>query len=80
MSRKDFVTVGDYDSDDAKQFIRDAELCDLVPFHYRGRFYWEGPAVRVSSFGEFKTDVPVQHDSLGLGFVVYPVEPAFLLD
>lgn len=46
---------------------------------YAGRFYWEGPAVRADNERELQeiiraTTVPVQWDSLGLGYIVYPVQ------
>jgi len=72
------VEEEDYDSEIAKQFIRDAEECGLEPYHYHGRFYWEGPAVNLKGAGDFYTSVPTQQDSMGLGMVVYPVQKAQL--
>ena len=45
---------------------------------YAGRFYWFGPAVRADDERELQeiiraTEVEVQWDSLGEGYIVYPV-------
>jgi len=44
-------------------------------YHYKGRFYWEGPAVNVDNIKDAlsATKVKCQWDRLGLGYVVYPV-------
>lgn len=56
------------------QFVRDMLDADLEPYHYRGRFYYEGPAVNVDDLQEAirATKVNVQWDNMGLGWVVYP--------
>jgi len=74
------VTAASYDNEAAKQFCDDAEAYGLEIEHYHGRFNWEGPAVRVDGFGSFKSAVPMQHDNMGLGYIVYPVEPAPLAE
>ena len=47
----------------------------LEPYHYHGRFWWEGPAVNVDNLQEAlsETRVKCQWDNMGLGYVVYPV-------
>ncbi len=60
-----------------EQFTQDMEDAGFETEHYRGRFYWEGPAVRVDCRAAFQeimqaTDVPLQWDDLGLGWIVYP--------
>jgi len=57
------------------QFVSDMEEAGLEVEHYRGRFFWEGPAVRVDFLQDAlsETKVRCQHDSMGLGFIVYPV-------
>ena len=65
-----------YTKDGTKQFVRDMEDAGLEVEHYRGRFLWEGPAVRVDDIQDAlsNTKVKCQWDSMGLGFIVYPVE------
>ena len=48
-----------------------------TPYHYEGRYYYEGPAVNVDDDDEKQeviraTSMPLQWDNLGLGWVVYP--------
>lgn len=42
---------------------------------YRGRYFYEGPSVNLSSIGDV-VDCPVkwQHDQMGKGYVIYPVQ------
>jgi hypothetical protein len=56
------------------RFVRDMERASLRVQHYRGRFYWEGPAVVVDNLQDAlgTTRVPCQWDHMGLGWVVYP--------
>lgn len=44
--------------------------------HYRGRFFWEGPAVVVDNIQEVlsKTKVPCQWDNMAMSWIVYPKE------
>jgi len=57
-----------------QRFTVDMEAAGLHPYHYRGRFYFEGPAVNVDDLQDAirATSVSVQWDHMGLGFVVYP--------
>ena len=52
----------------------DMEEAGLEVQHYRGRFYWEGPAVAVDDLQDAlgATKVRCQWDHLGLGWIVYP--------
>lgn len=60
---------------DAAKFVEDMRLAMLPVEHYHGRFWWEGPAVRVDDLqtAMMETRVPVQWDSMGMGYIVYPV-------
>ena len=71
-----------YDNELCNQFIQDMEERGLECFHYRGRFFYEGPGVDVDQLQEAMqhTQVPVQWDSLGLGFVVYPKASGKLIE
>lgn len=62
-----------YTSEDCVRFVEWAKDNGYEPYHYRGRFYWEGPAVNLDSIGD-AVNVPVrfQTDSMGLGVVIYP--------
>ena len=64
----------EYDSPDHVQFIEDLAEAGLEPYHYRGRWYWEGPAVDVDDLQDAlgATKVRCQWDHMGRGFVVYP--------
>lgn len=63
-----------YSIKDCQQFVADMEEAGLEVEHYRGRSFWEGPAVRVDSIQDAMgaTMVPCQWDNMGLGFIVYP--------
>ncbi len=56
------------------QFIEDMEEAGLEVQHYKGRFYWEGPAAEVDDLQDAigATKVRCQWDHLGLGWIVYP--------
>jgi hypothetical protein len=56
------------------KFVKDMKKAGLKPYHYQGRFFWQGPAVNVDSLQDAlsNTKVKCQYDSMGLGFVVYP--------
>lgn len=73
MSRE-IVTEQDYESETAKQFCREVTAVGFKPFHYHGRWFWEGPAIVVNDLegGFCSTTVKCQHDNMGLGWVVYP--------
>lgn len=63
-----------YTDRDCIQFVDDMEQAGLEVEHYHGRFYWEGPAVRVDDLQDAmsETKVRVQYDNMGLGWIVYP--------
>lgn len=65
-----------YDNEEGNRFVRDMEKAGHVVYHYRGRFFWEGPAVNVDRDGRDDvaraTKVKLQQDDMGLGLVVYP--------
>lgn len=57
-----------------EQFKRDMKKAGLKVIDYKGRFFYDGPAVVVSDIQDAirKTHVPVQWDNMGLDWVVYP--------
>ena len=59
-----------------ERFANDMEEAGLEVQHYRGRFFWEGPAVVVDDLQDAlgATEVRCQFDNLGKGWVVYPKE------
>jgi hypothetical protein len=59
---------------EAEQFVDEVESNGLVTEHYYGRFFYEGPAVRVDELQDAirATSVKVQWDSMGAGYIVYP--------
>jgi hypothetical protein len=63
-----------YTNADYLQFVEDMEEAGLEVRHYRGRFFWEGPAVVVSDLQEARgaTEVACQWDNMGLDWIVYP--------
>ena len=63
-----------YENERYNRFVRDMLEANLEPYHYRGRFFYEGPAVNVDDTQDAirATKVKVQTDNMGLGFVVYP--------
>lgn len=63
-----------YTKPDHLRFIEDMYTAGLEVEHYRGRCFWNGPAVRVDELQEAlsNTKVPCRYDSMGLGFIVYP--------
>lgn len=76
-----------YDNNTCNQFVRDMENAGFTVEHYRGRFFWEGPAVRTTDdYDEDDivraTEVPLQRDDMGRGAIRYPrrggkrIEPA----
>lgn len=67
-----------YTQQDCVQFVEDMEDLGYDVEHYRGRAYWEGPSVTVDDPAAMMrvlaaTEVVCQFDSMGLGYVVYPV-------
>ena len=73
MSRG-IVTEHDYESETAKQFCREVTAAGFKPYHYNGRWFWEGPAINVDELqdGYRATSVKCQQDNMGLGWVIYP--------
>jgi hypothetical protein len=57
-----------------RQFVRECRAAGYEVHHYRGRNFWEGPAVCTDDADDVvrATGVPVQKDNMGLGYVVYP--------
>jgi hypothetical protein len=58
------------------RFMRDMKKAGLRMRPYNGRFYWHGPAVSADCVADVmsETRVKCQHDSMGLGVIVYPYE------
>mgnify|MGYP005858949979 CR=1 FL=1 len=71
-----------FTNSDHLQFVQDMQAVNLEPFFYRGRWYWRGPAVEVDNLQDAlgNTTVRCQWETLGLGFVVYPVATDSNLD
>ena len=65
----------EYEDKDCVKFVEDMVNAGQEVKHYRGRHFWEGPAVVGDSFGQLAalTSVVLQSDQLGLGVIVYPV-------
>lgn len=63
-----------YTNPDALQFVADMEAAGLKVEHYNGRYFWEGPAVRVDDIQDAmsETKVRLQWDNMGRGYIVYP--------
>jgi hypothetical protein len=62
-----------------EQFRRECEAAGIEVEHYRGRFFYEGPAVRTDEDGWptlqdviRASTVPLQWDNLALDWIVYP--------
>ena len=75
------IEVTRYAEKHATQFVADMQQADLEVEHYHGRFFWEGPAVRVDDLQDAlrHTDVRCQWDNMGLGYIVYPKQSARLI-
>lgn len=59
------------------RFVEDMLEEGLKVEHYSGRFYFNGPAVRIGQYDDEDeviraTKVKVQRDSMGLGMILYP--------
>jgi hypothetical protein len=59
---------------DHSRFAADMERVGLRVRHYRGRFFWQGPAVIVTDRDQAisATQVACQWDQMGLDWIVYP--------
>lgn len=67
-----------YDNADCNNFVKDMHKANKRVEHYNGRMFWKGPAVRCNNLQEVLTETKVncQWDSMGLGYIVYPVSNA----
>lgn len=63
-----------YENPNYRKFVKDMKKAGLTPYHYRGRFFYEGPAVDVEDIQDAisNTKVRCQWDNMGLDYVVYP--------
>ena len=59
---------------DHSRFAADMERAGLEVRHYRGRFFWRGPAAVVGDRDQATsaTHVACQWDQMGLDWIVYP--------
>jgi hypothetical protein len=80
-------TAGPYDSDICNQFVRDMQAAGIPVRHYRGRNFYTGPAaVSDRDEGLFEqdiiraTEVKLQHDNMGLEWILYPVASGNLIN
>ncbi len=57
-----------------EKFRKECEVAGLEVRHYRGRYFYEGPAVTTSDIQDVirATKVKVQWDNMGLDWIVYP--------
>ncbi len=64
----------EYERPEYRRFVADMQAAGLEVTHYRGRYFYEGPAVAVDDIQDAlsHTTVKCQWDQLGLGFIVYP--------
>jgi hypothetical protein len=64
----------EYTNQDCVQFCNDMMDAGFELEHYRGRWYWQGPAVRCDDISDVMsiTKVKCQWDSMGRGVIVYP--------
>ena len=66
------VAPGRYQMPAYRKFVEDCIAAGLIPYHYQGRHYYEGPAVDVDYPEEIPQTVPLQRDNMGKGWVFYP--------
>jgi hypothetical protein len=76
------VRANRYKKEHHQQFVEAVEEAGLTPYHYRGRFYYDGPAVDYKHPEKMKlyaslhnygfTGDDIQEDSMGLDTVAYP--------
>ncbi len=57
------------------QFAEDCEDAGFEVRFYQGRYFWKGPAASCDDIQDVirATEVSVQWDQLGLGYIVYPM-------
>ena len=74
-----FENLRTYSARQCVQFVTDMERACFAPRHYRGRHFWQGPAVfcaRTQFLDVIRaTNVSLLTDQIGAGFVVYPTTP-----
>lgn len=72
MSRLD--ELPEYERPEYRAFVGDMRAAGLEVTHYRGRSFYEGPAVSVDDIQDalYNTKVRCRWDQLGHGFIVYP--------
>jgi len=63
-----------YTDSDCVRFCQWAEEMGFAVRHYQGRYFYEGPGVKLDYIGD-AVGVPVrwQSDALGKGVIIYPV-------
>lgn len=70
------ITQEEFDSypEHYQQFARDCRDAGFPLVHYNGRWGWQGPAAKADDVHDVIrcTEVPVQNDTLGLRYIVYP--------
>jgi len=75
---RDFFKLSDYSQEKYRQFVMEcynAGYCEEDSIqHYRGRYFYEGPAVITPDVQDVvrATKVKVQWDNMGRDYVVYP--------
>ena len=64
----------EYTTPDHRQFVADMQAAGLEVEHYKGRFSWEGPAVRLDNLQDAlgATKVECRLEPMGKGYIVYP--------
>ena len=81
-SDRDRVEASRYKKDHHKRFVEAVNEAGLTPYHYQGRWYYEGPAVDIRSSERLKLYAALheagfdgddlQKDNMGMDEVVYP--------
>lgn len=74
-----------YNNKACNLFVEELEEAGIPVEHYRGRWYWTGPAARAANQDEADeiiraTTVKLQRDQLGLGWIFYPVAKGELIE
>ncbi len=76
-----------YDNETCNQFVKDMEDAGFEVEHYRGRWYWTGPAVRTDERNgptlqevHAATKIKCQRDNMAFDWIVYPVASGELVD
>lgn len=73
----DKLFSGKYANKIHEQFRKEVEAAGFEVRHYKGRFFYDGPAVAVDNDDQYHdlvraTNVRLQCDNLGMGKIVYP--------